>query len=304
MSRSRHALNKRSLNRRKPSKRKLQWAKDLTPLCPPLARGDTEGGVFKDPTTGMEFIFVKGGCYQMGDSNGDVDSKEVYFVSKEEGFEILEQEKLRKNGKPFHHDDKPVHKVCVDDFYIGKYEVTQGQWKERMENNPSSFKDCGDNCPVESVSYNDAQKFIQKLNSRTGKRYRLPTEAEWEYAARSRGKKEKWAGTSNEYELGEYAWYGDNSGSKTHPVGQKKPNGLGIYDMSGNVWEWVQDRYDENYYKNSPRNNPQGPNSGQYRVLRGGSWYIIPRNFRATSRFWFEPSTRSYGYGFRLVRTP
>ncbi|MDP3259083.1 MAG: formylglycine-generating enzyme family protein [Thermodesulfovibrionales bacterium] len=216
-----------------------------------------------DSATGMEFVSVKGGCYQMGDTFGDGGS-----------------------------DEKLVHEVYVDDFYIGKYEVTQGQWKAIMGNNPSYFNNCGDNCPVERVSWNDVQDFINKLNSKSGKNYRLPTEAEWEYAARSGGKNEKYAGTSNESELGEYAWYSSNSGGKTHPVGQKKPNGLGIYDMSGNVFELVNDWYDSDYYKNSPKDNPKGPSSGQSRVLRGGSWgnstryqvppprFYVPNGFR------------------------
>jgi len=233
------------------------------------------GKQFKDPVTGMEFVFVKGGCFEMGDTFGDGYSYE-----------------------------KPVHDVCVSDFYMGKYEVTQGQWEVIMGDNPSYFKNCGDNCPVENVSWNDVQEFIERLNSKTGKKYRLPTEAEWEYAARSGGKREKYAGTNSDADLGSYAWYIMNSGSKTHPVGQKQPNGLGLYDMSGNVWEWVSDRYDQNYYKNSPRNNPKGPSSGSYRVLRGGSWSGVPNAIRASYRFDINPSTRNYNYGFRLLRTP
>jgi formylglycine-generating enzyme required for sulfatase activity len=128
----------------------------------------TAGEAFTDLTTGIQMVFVQGGCYQMGDTFGDGES-----------------------------DEKPVHKVCVHDFYMGKYEVTQGQWKAVMGNNPSNFSNCGDNCPVEQVSWADVQQFIQRLNSRSGKNYRLPTEAEWEYAARSGGKSEKWSGTSS-----------------------------------------------------------------------------------------------------------
>jgi len=221
----------------------------------------------------MEFVYVKGGCYQMGDTFGDGSS-----------------------------DEKPVHEVCVDDFYMGKYEVTQGQWKAIMGNNPSYFiKDCGDNCPVEQVRWNDIQEFTNKLSQKTGKNYRLPTEAEWEYAAKSGGKNEKWAGTSNESELWEYAWYNSNSGSKTHPVGQKKPNGLGIYDMSGNVWEWVNDWYDSNYYKDSPKDNPKGPSRGSSRVGRGGSWYGLARYVRASFRLRSTPGFRHDDFGFRLA---
>jgi len=214
------------------------------------------GKLVKDPTTGMEMIFVNGGCYQMGDTFGD-------------GFD----------------SEKPVHEVCVDDFYMGKYEVTQGQWQAVMGNNPSYFKS-GDNYPVEQVSWNDAQEFVRKLNQRSrGGKYRLPTEAEWEYAARSGGKREEWAGTSSESDLGDYAWYDKNSGGKTHPMGQKKPNGLGLYDMSGNVWEWVQDWYGD--YSSGSQNNPTGPSSVPSRVLRGGD----------------EPDPRLNGSGFRLART-
>ena len=191
----------------------------------------------------------------------------------------------------------------VSDFWVGKYTVTQGQWQKVMGNNPSSFKS-GDNYPVEQVSWNDIQEFIQELNQKTGKRYRLPTEAEWEYAARSGGDEEKWAGTSDESELEEYAWYDKNSGRQTHPVGQKKPNALGLYDMSGNVWEWCEDWYDEKYYRNSPKNDPRGPSSGQYKVLRGGSWSTITGGIRTSFRNWNVRTHRHFSYGFRLVLCP
>ncbi|MBI5750493.1 MAG: formylglycine-generating enzyme family protein [Nitrospinae bacterium] len=252
----------------------------------------TAGGKdFKDPVTGMEFVFVKGGCYQMGDTFGDGDD-----------------------------DEKPVHEVCVDGFYIGKYEVTQAQWRTIMlYNNPSTFKNC-DTCPVEQVSWDDVQEFItrlnrnskvqatslnqQKGNSPFGKGgqggFRLPTEAEWEYAARSGGKKEKYSGGNN---IGSVTWYDNNSGGKTHPVGQKEANGLGLYDMSGNILEWVQDWYDKNYYRNSPKNNPGGASSGRSRVLRGGSWDIVERYARTTHRLWDYPVNSIRNYGFRVVRT-
>ncbi len=230
--------------------------------------GDTGSSSYKDPVTGMEFVSVQGGCYQMGDTFGDGESNE-----------------------------KPVHEVCVDDLYMGKYEVTQAQWQKVMGNNPSYFKNC-DNCPVENVSWNDNQSFITTLTVRTGKGYRLPTEAEWEYAARSGGKKEKFAGGNA---LDSVAWYGNNSGSKTHAVGQKNPNGLGIYDMSGNVWEWMQDWYGNGYYASSPKNNPKGPDSGSVRVLRGGSGVSSPKDLRAAYRGWDGPGVRGTGSGFRLV---
>jgi formylglycine-generating enzyme len=233
------------------------------------------GEVMKDPTTGMEFVFVKGGCFQMGDT----------FRSGDE-------------------DERPVHEVCVDDFWIGKYEVTQAQWQQVMGNNPAYFKR-GGNYPVEQVNWGDTQAYIDKLSAASGKRYRLPTEAEWEYAARSGGKQEKWAGTSNEGELGEYAWYNANSEKGTHPVGQKKPNRLGLYDMSGNVWEWCQDWYDKGYYGKSPRDNPKGPENGELVVLRGGGWSGDASSARASNRYgWFNPTSRVIYGGIRLVLSP
>jgi formylglycine-generating enzyme required for sulfatase activity len=228
------------------------------------------GSVWKEPATGIEMVYVKGGCYRMGCGSwtSDCDS-----------------------------DEKPGHEVCVDDFYIGKYEVTQGQWRALLGNNPSNFKK-GDNYPVEMVSWDDAQEFIGKLNGKTGRSFRLPTEAEWEYAARSGGKAEKYAG-GNDIEA--VAWYTSNSGGATHPVGAKRPNGLGIYDMSGNVWEWCQDWFEGGYYGKSPRNNPQGPSSGSFRVYRGGGWDRAPAGVRAAGRGRNTPGDRFDDLGFRLV---
>jgi len=238
-------------------------------------KSSLDGKSYTDPTTGTEFVFVKGGCYRMGDTFGD-------------GYQ----------------NEKPVREVCVNDFYIGKFEVTQGQWKTVQGNNPSYFNKCGDNCPVEQVSWDDAQKFISRMNQLTGKTYRLLTEAEWEYAARSGGKNEKYAGTSNDSELGDYAWYSDNSGNQTHPVGQKRPNGLGIYDMSGNVWEWVQDIYSETAYSSQNRNNPIYTGRGTNRVRRGGGWIRDMGSVRAANRNDGAPDYRSSGQGFRLGMTP
>jgi formylglycine-generating enzyme required for sulfatase activity len=225
--------------------------------------------IFKDPYTGIEFVLIKGGCYEMGDTFGD--------------------------GKK---DEKPSHKVCVNDFYLGIYEVTQGQWEKVMGNNPSRFK--GRDHPVEQVSWNDVQQFISRLNDQSGRKFRLPSEAEWEYAARSGGEREKYAGTSQEGDLGQYAWYFVNSGSQTHPVGEKRPNGLGLYDMSGNVWEWCSDWYGENYYQGRVRYNPEGPGNGSNRVLRGGSWFDDPGFLRAAFRYGFPLPTRHSLFGFRL----
>ncbi|MDP1992778.1 MAG: SUMF1/EgtB/PvdO family nonheme iron enzyme [Syntrophales bacterium] len=224
-----------------------------------------------DPIKAIEFVLIKGGCFQMGDLFGDGQA-----------------------------DEKPDHAVCVGDYYLGKYEVTQGQWQSVMGNNPSFFKDCGEKCPVEQVSWNDIQEFIKKLNSRTKKNYRLPTEAEWEFAARNRGMKEKYAGTSSDGEVGKYAWYSANSNGRTHPTGEKQPNRLGLYDMTGNVWEWCQDWYGEKYYSQSPGKNPPGPQSGMRRVLRGGAWLFEPAGIRAATRYGLTPASRSDLYGFRL----
>jgi sulfatase modifying factor 1 len=230
---------------------------------------------YTDPATGMEFVLVKGGCFEMGDIFGD-------------GYK----------------NEKPVHQVCVDDFFMGKLLVTQKQWRAIMGNDPSFFKSCGENCPVEQVSSGDVQDYIRTLNQRSGKNFRLPSEAEWEFAARSGGKKEKWAGTSDQAELGAYAWYSANSGSETHPVGLKKPNGLGLFDMTGNVWEWASDWYDEEYYANGPKDNPRGPTHGSLRVGRGGGWRGEPRLARCSGRGSLDPDSRSRNIGFRLVLTP
>ena len=198
--------------------------------------------------------------------------------------------------------ERPTHQVQVSSFEISKYEVTQELWEAVMGQNPSVFKGCAQ-CPVESVSWEDTQAFLRKLNDLTGERYRLPTEAEWEYAARGgpRSRGYRYAGSNNPSAV---AWYVDNSGDKTHPVGQKQPNELGLYDMSGNVWERVQDRYAADYYSSSPVSDPQGPSSGAYRVYRGGSWYGYPRYCRAASRHGNSPGYRSYYLGFRLARSP
>jgi formylglycine-generating enzyme required for sulfatase activity len=148
------------------------------------------------------------------------------------------------------------------------------------------------------------QEFLRRLNERTNKRYRLPTEAEWEYAARDGGKDERWAGTSNDKQLGEYAWFLNNSKYVSHPTGTKKPNGLGLYDMTGNVWEWVSDWYSEDFYAKSPKDAPEGPPSGRTRVLRGGYWGDTSGFARATRRIGLLPDAKAAGYGFRVAMSP
>ena len=193
--------------------------------------------------------------------------------------------------------EKPTHRVTLtNDYYIGKYEVTQALWQAVMGDDPSYFK--GDNLPVEAVTWDDCQEFIGKLNRITGQTFRLPTEAEWEYAARGGNKSRgyQYSGSNN---LSDVAWFEDNSGSKTHAVGTKQPNELGIYDMSGNVWEWCQDWYET--YSSSSQVNPTGANSGSCRVVRGVSWYNNARNCRLSLRGSNTPDFRSSNLGLRLV---
>ena len=194
-------------------------------------------------------------------------------------------------------DEKPTHQVTLtNDYYIGKYEVTQALWKAVMGNNPSYFK--GDNLPVEQVSWNDCQEFISKLNRITGKTFRLPTEAEWEYAARGGNKSRgyQYSGSNN---LLDVAWFWDNSGHKLHAVGTKQPNELGIYDMSGNAREWCQDLYGA--YSSSSQVNSTGANSGSYRVFRGGDIDNYARECHSSSRNGNSSGARTIGQGLRLV---
>ena len=221
----------------------------------------------------LEFVRIQPGCFQMGSPTSE-------------------------SGR---YDDETRHRVCLTQHYeLGQYEVTQGQWEKVMGSNPSRFTDCGSNCPVEQVSWDDIQEFIRKLNRKTGRRYRLPTEAEWEYTCRSGGRDEKYCGGNDVNSLG---WYDDNSGYGTHRVGQKRANGLGIYDMSGNVWEWVEDWKGE--YPSSSVTDPKGPGSGSSRVVRGGSWYSggVGRSLRSAYRNGVSPDVRRSDLGFRLART-
>lgn len=191
----------------------------------------------------------------------------------------------------------------VSDFSIGKYPVTQKQWKDVMGNNPSYFKGC-DNCPVENVSWYDVQDFIAALNQKTGLQYRLPTETEWEYAARG-GNQSVGGRYSGSSDLDEVGWFCVNSDGKTHPVGLKKPNVLGLHDMSGNVYEWCWDWYAEEYYTNFSVTglvqDSKGPDNGTFRVVRGGSWHNIPGGCRVALRGGISPDDRNGDIGFRLA---
>jgi len=231
-------------------------------------------------------VSIPGGTFEMGCSAGD-----TWCEGDESAFQ----------------DESPRHTVTISSFKMSAYEVTQGQWETVMGDNPSYFSPGYDfpeclHCPVEQVSWDDVQDFIEALNSQTGKQYRLPTEAEWEYAAR--------AGTTTMYYCGDdetcladSAWYIDNSGEVSSAAGQKTPNAWGLYNMLGNVFEWVQDWYDEEYYTSSPGTDPQGLESGAYRVFRGGSWGSYARACRLSIRGYGSPSFNGSFLGFRLCLT-
>jgi formylglycine-generating enzyme required for sulfatase activity len=195
-------------------------------------------------------------------------------------------------------DEGPQREVTITKpFYMGATEVTQAQYEAVMGKNPSSFK--GPQNPVDSVSWEDAVDFCKKLSEKTGKKVRLPTEAEWEYACRA-GTKTRFSFGDDDTGLCDYAWYTANSESKTHSVGEKKPNAWGLYDMHGNVWEWCSD-YGAHSYANAKNVDPQGPASGSTRVLRGGRWRSTPRFCWSAFRFRYDPGVRSSYYGFRVV---
>lgn len=215
----------------------------------------------KESQLGFNFINVMGGCFQMS-YEGNV--------------------------------EMPMHEVCLDAFHISKYEVTQAQWEIIMGNNPSFNKGCGA-CPIENVSYNDVMDFIAKLNKNNTKTYRLPTEAEWEYAAKGASNK---AVSSNS---GEGAWNKETSGGRTHSVGGLTPNSLGIYDIMGNVWEFVSDWYSKEYNKQSLKKNPKGPDIGRLKVIRGGGWNSSGDEPFLYIRKGVEQTVKSRSNGFRLV---
>jgi formylglycine-generating enzyme required for sulfatase activity len=218
----------------------------------------------------IEMVSVKGGTFTMGGTP--------------------------EQGSDGFDDEKPAHRVTVGNFRIGRYEVTQAQWKMVTGSNPSYFK--GADLPVEQVSWDDVQEFIRKLNKQTGRHYRLPTEAEWEYAARggSRSKGYKYSGSND---IDDVAWYNGNSGRSTHKVGTKEPNELELHDMSGNVWEWCRDWYGR--YGDSAQTNPRRASSGSARVLRGGSWDFAAQLARSANRIRSVPGSRSRNLGFRLA---
>ena len=233
--------------------------------------GHAMGDFWTEPHAGMEFAWVPGGTSMMGSPGDDAEAG---------------------------NEEKPQHKVMLDGFWLARHPVTQAQWERIMGYNPSHFR--GDALlPVDSVSWDDVRGFLETLSERSGRACRLPTEAEWEYAARSAGRNERFAGGG---EADALAWHAGNSDRKTHPVGEKKPNGLGIFDMSGNVFEWVEDRYSENAYANHALSNPRFEGSMSLKhVLRGGSWNCVQRDIRTAARYARFPNVSENSMGFRVA---
>ena len=220
----------------------------------------------------LEMVWVEGGTFTMGCNETPKGVKLTYALAK------------------------PAHRVTVDGFYVGRYEVTQALWEAVMGENPSKFK--GADLPVESVSWMEAQQFCMVLSQLTGRRFRLPTEAEWEFAARG-GSQFPFAGCGERKDLERYCWFCVNSEGKTHAVGQLQPNGLGLYDMSGNVAEWCQDWVEE--YGDGEQRNPRGPREGENRVLRGGHYGSTSAACTVYDRGWYLPTGKYELYGLRVV---
>lgn len=224
--------------------------------------------------SGIEYVLIRGGTFEMGDAFGDGEA-----------------------------DERPLHSVTLSDYYLGKTEVTVAQYRAFCSSTGRSMPDAPswgwqDSHPVVNVSWNDAVAFCSYA------RCRLPTEAEWEFAAREGGQRIKWSGTSDENRLAEYAWWSSNSDGHSQPVASKRSNALGLYDMSGNVWEWCSDWYGNDYYRSGPAVNPQGPSSGRTHVLRGGSWGDnVTRYLRCSSRVNVDPEVRVNYVGFRVCRS-
>ncbi len=253
--------------------RRIPWEHTDCPACMEDASAPSVSAeMIIEPVTGMEFISIPNGKYRMGD--------------------ILDE-----GGD----NEKPVHEVELDGFCLGKYPVTQAQWQKLIPDLPCHFK--GDQLPVEQVTWDDVHAFIEKLSTANDGKYefRLPTEAEWEYAARSGGKRERYAGGDLADTV---AWFQENSDGMTHPVGGKAPNGLGLYDMSGNVWEWCMDTFLPDAYHRHQRRNPICTEDERDRVIRGGSWNIDAWSVRCTRRFSFPYDFSGPGLGFRLVAVP
>ncbi|HTZ19104.1 MAG TPA: formylglycine-generating enzyme family protein [Dissulfurispiraceae bacterium] len=261
----------------------------LGSVCPTIIHAEA---LYLEPSTGIEFVFIKSGCYKMGDSAGDGDPNE-----------------------------RPVHEACVSDFYIGRYAVTNSQFRKfRPGHSSGNYEGVNlddDNQPVINVSWEDAVDFAKWLSEKTGQQYRLPTEAEWEYAARAGTKTSRFWG-NNPDDACQYANVADISAKKLRPrwtaffcddgyaaaspVGSFKPNGFGLYDMLGNVWQWCEDVYDSRAYVRLPKNDPVYQGAGEARVVRGGGWSNGPMGIRSAHRVGLTPTIGHRALGFRLVR--
>ena len=196
-------------------------------------------------------------------------------------------------------DEQPVHRVTLGSFSMGKTEVTQGQWRAVMGSNPRAFTNDCDNCPVERLGWGDAKQFVRQLSTKTGKTYRLPSEAEWEYACRAGGS-EEYCGSDSADDMG---WHYGNSGRATHPVAGKQANAWGLHDMSGNVWEWTEDCWNGNYSSAPTDGSAWTAGDCSQRVVRGGSWGVKPQDLRSALRNWNTTANRSSYVGFRVART-
>ncbi|MBF0448492.1 MAG: SUMF1/EgtB/PvdO family nonheme iron enzyme [Magnetococcales bacterium] len=267
-----------------PKSRPVEQARDAQVVGLEVAAklAEIQPDVWVEPISTIAFITVPGGCFDMGSQNG-------------------------------HSDEQPVHRVCLDRFGMGQYEVTQGQWKRIMgnQNNPSRFKR-GENYPVDSVSWDEATQYVRQLEKRGVSGVRLPTEAEWEYACRAGGHQDYQSGLTIDSNQANFKGQGGkNSGSAaldrqgTLPVGSFTANAFGLYDLHGNLYEWLVDRYEKDFYSRSPEKNPLGRDERSYlRVLRGGAWYSQPDQLRCSYRYRSRPSGQNPGYGIRLVVSP
>ena len=244
-----------------------QLATSLSPSAVALAAGEPR---WVAPVTGIEFVRIPGGEFLMGSSGGD-------------------------------EDEQPPHPVRVRTFYLGRFEVTQAQWRAAMGEDPSHFRDC-DDCPVEQISWEDAQLFLRRASEEAGVPLRLPTEAEWEYAAGGGDRHEPWPGTSDPDDLPAYIWFKGRFEGKTHPVGRKKSNACALHDLGGNVAEWCADWFDPGYYRLSAVDDPRGPAEGTRRCVRGGSFLSGPDEVRTTHRWGSDPVARRRSIGLRVAR--
>ena len=264
-------------------------------ICGEIERVNLRDARSRDKIVGFRVVENQKESLYKGTNNIEINVKGVSFkMINVEGGTF----QMGSNDSEASSDEKPVHSVTLSDYYIGETEVTQELWEAVMGSNPSGYK--GSKNPVENVSWDDCQDFIKKLNKLTGKNFRLPTEAEWEYAARG-GNKSRGYKYSGSNTFGDVAWYWHNSSREPHPVGTKTPNELGLYDMSGNVWEWCSDWYGD--YSSSSQTNPTGPATGSGRVLRGGSW-IGRTSCRVAFRGNDSPGGRDHLGGFRLALRP